>query len=121
MPVTGIGGLFFRARDPGALTKWYLEHLGVGATMTGNDWIWQQSAGPTVFAPFKADTDYFASDKQWMLNLRVQGLDALLAKLRSAGIEIITKAEWDTPETGRFARIHDPEGNAIELWEPPAG
>jgi predicted enzyme related to lactoylglutathione lyase len=120
MPVTGIGGVFFRARDPDALLAWYREHLGVGATMTGDDWVWKQSAGPTVFAPFKADTDYFASDKQWMLNFRVQGLDALLATLRGAGIDIITKAEWDTPETGRFARIHDPEGNAIELWEPPA-
>jgi predicted enzyme related to lactoylglutathione lyase len=56
-----------------------------------------------------------------MLNLRVDGLDDLIAKLRAAGVEIITKAEWDDPSTGRFARIHDPEGNPIELWEPPAG
>jgi predicted enzyme related to lactoylglutathione lyase len=55
-----------------------------------------------------------------MLNLRVEQLDELLTKLRNAGIEITTKAEWNTPETGRFARIHDPEGNPIELWEPPA-
>jgi predicted enzyme related to lactoylglutathione lyase len=120
MAVTGIGGFFFRAKDPDALLKWYFEHLGVGATNTGTDWVWNQSAGPTVFAPFKADTDYFSAGKQWMLNLRVSGLDALLAKLRKAGIEIVTKAEWDTPETGRFARVHDPEGNPIELWEPPS-
>jgi predicted enzyme related to lactoylglutathione lyase len=119
MSVTGIGGFFFRARDPDGLLAWYREHLGVGASNSGNDWAWQQAAGPTVFAPFKADTDYFAADKQWMLNLRVEGLDALLAKLSSAGIKITTKTEWDSPETGRFARIHDPEGNPIELWEPP--
>jgi glyoxylase I family protein len=119
MPVTGIGGFFFRAKDSDALSTWYLEYLGVGAAMKDNDWVWQQSAGPTVFSPFKDSTDYFPSDKQYMLNFRVSGLDALLTKLRTAGIEIITKAEWDTPETGRFARIHDPEGNAIELWEPP--
>ncbi|MGH8443671.1 MAG: VOC family protein [Solimonas sp.] len=118
MSVTGIGGFFFRARDPEGLAAWYREHLGVGGV--GEDWAWRQAAGPTVFAPFKADTDYFASDRQWMLNLRVEGLDALLAKLRAAGIAVVTKAEWDTPETGRFARIHDPEGNPIELWEPPA-
>ena len=119
MAVTGIGGLFFRAENPELLQKWYLEHLGVGASNTGNDWVWNQTAGPTVFAPFKADTDYFPKDKQWMLNLRVSGLDELLTKLRNAGMEIITKAEWDTPETGRFARIYDPEGNPIELWQPP--
>lgn len=120
MPVSGIGGLFFRAKDPEALAKWYLTHLGVGATNTGSDWIWRQSAGPTVFAPFKHDTDYFSAEKQWMLNLRVDGLDELLASLRGAGVEITTNSEWDSPETGRFARIHDPEGNPIELWEPPA-
>jgi predicted enzyme related to lactoylglutathione lyase len=119
MAVTGIGGLFFRAKDPDSLLKWYYENLGVGASNTGNDWVWNQSPGPTVFAPFKADTDYFPADKQWMLNLRVTDLDGLLARLRKAGIEIITKAEWDSPETGRFARVHDPEGNPIELWEPP--
>jgi predicted enzyme related to lactoylglutathione lyase len=116
MPVEGIGGFFFRAADPDGLELWYKTHLGIG----GYDPLWQQQAGPTVFAPFAADTDHFAADKSWMLNLRVSGLDALLADLRAAGIDIITKPEWDTPETGRFARIHDPEGNAIELWEPPA-
>jgi predicted enzyme related to lactoylglutathione lyase len=125
MPVLGIGGLFFRARDPDALNAWYREHLGVGAgcNSTGegepNEWYWQTRGGPTVFAPFKADTDYFEADKAFMINLRVSGLDALLATLRSSGIDIITKAEWDDPDIGRFARIHDPEGNAIELWEPP--
>jgi len=78
------------------------------------------NGGATVFAPFKADTDYFPSDKQFMLNLRVEGIDALLASLRDAGVEVITKPEWNDPQIGIFARIHDPEGNPIELWQPPA-
>jgi predicted enzyme related to lactoylglutathione lyase len=107
----GIGGVFFRARDTAGLAEWYERHLGV----TG---FWEQKAGMTVFAPFKQDSDYFAADKQWMINFRVEDLDGLMATLRDAGIGVETRAEWDTPETGRFARIHDPEGNAIELWEP---
>jgi len=113
--VTGIGGVFFRARDPEALAAWYGEHLGV--TSFGP---WPQEAGIAVFAPFQADTDYWAADKAWMLNLRVEGLDDLVDRLAQAGIPAERRAEWDTPETGRFARIHDPEGNAVELWEPPA-
>lgn len=119
MPVTGIGGFFFRAQDPAALSAWYLKHLGVGAPEGA--FLWDQQAGPTVFAPFKERSDYFAADRRWMLNLRVAGLDDLLAALRAEGIEVVTKPEWDAaPEVGRFARIHDPEGNPIELWEPPA-
>ena len=117
MAVTGIGGLFFRARDPEALKHWYCEHLGVGC----GDWgTWDQQAGTTVFTPFPADTDYFLPERQWMLNLRVDELDDLLANLRAADIDVITKDEWNDPSVGRFARIHDPEGNPIELWEPPA-
>ncbi|MEP6983242.1 MAG: VOC family protein [Sphingomicrobium sp.] len=118
MPVTGIGGLFFRARDPDGLKRWYCDHLGVGDGQWG---MWEQQAGTTVFSPFPADTDYFPADRQMMLNLRVDGIDELLSKLRAADVEVITKPEWDDPSTGRFARIHDPEGNPIELWEPPAG
>jgi len=73
-----------------------------------------------VFAPFKADTDYFPADRQFMLNFRVDDLDGLMTALTAAGIAVETRAEWDTPETGRFARIADPEGNPIELWQPPA-
>ena len=126
MPVLGIGGLFFRAADPDALNAWYREHLNIGAgcgadaSETSSEWYWQAQGGLTVFAPFKADTDYFAADKQWMLNLRVSDIDALIASLSAAGIAVITQADWDHPDTGRFARIHDPEGNAIELWQPPA-
>ena len=115
MAVTGIGGFFFRARDPEALARWYATHLGVGA---GDYGAWETQAGTSVFSPFKADTDYFSADKRWMLNLRVDDLDGLIGSLRDAGIEVVTKPEWDMPGLGRFARIHDPEGNPIELWEP---
>jgi predicted enzyme related to lactoylglutathione lyase len=75
-----------------------------------------------VFTPFAADADYFAADRPWMLNLRVDDLDGLCASLRTAGIEVITKPQWDMPGVWRFARIHDPEGNPIELRQPdPAG
>lgn len=114
MAVTGIGGLFFRSRDPEARAKWYREHLGVDA---GGDAVWNQEAGMTVFAPFPADSDYFAADQSFMLNLRVTELDALAATLEAAGIAVERRPEWET-EYGRFARIHDPEGLAIELWEP---
>ena len=115
MGVTGIGGLFFRAHDPEALASWYREQLGIEGAG-----LWHQEAGPTVFVPFPADTDHLPADRQWMLNLRVDRLDPLLESLRAAGVEVVTDPAWDTPETGRFARVHDPEGNAVELWEPPA-
>ena len=121
--VLGIGGLFFRARDPDALNAWYREELGVGAGCSAsddppNEWFWNARGGPTVFAPFRHDTDYFATDKAFMINLRVEALDALVARLEARGIAAERRAEWDDPAIGRFARIHDPEGNAIELWEP---
>jgi predicted enzyme related to lactoylglutathione lyase len=116
MGVTGIGGLFVRSNDPDARAAWYREHLGIEA---GQDKIWQQEAGMTVFAPFPADTDYFAANQSFMLNLRVTDLDALAAKLQAAGIPVERRPEWDTDDYGHFARIHDPEGLPIELWQPP--
>jgi predicted enzyme related to lactoylglutathione lyase len=116
--VTGIGGFFFRARDTDALAAWYRENLGLDA---GHDQIWQQHAGMTVFAPFKEESDYFAADKRWMLNLRVADMKAMIAQLRAKGVEVETRPDWESTEYGNFARIHDPEGNPIELWEPPAG
>ncbi|MBN8807951.1 MAG: VOC family protein [Sphingomonas sp.] len=127
MPVLGMGGFFFRATDPDALTAWYRDHLGVGAGCAAEGageadaYSWQVQGGPLVFAPFKADTDYFAADKQFMLNLRVRDLEGMIAKLRAADVEVVTKPEWNDPHVGSFARVHDPEGNAVELWEPPAG
>jgi predicted enzyme related to lactoylglutathione lyase len=116
MAVSGIGGVFFRAKDPEALLQWYRTHFGV--TMEGYE-PWRQEAGPTVFMPFSSDTDHWPDSKQWMINFRVTELDEVLSKLRQAGIEVVTNPAWDAPETGRFARIQDPEGNPIELWEPP--
>lgn len=126
MGVLGIGGLFFRAHDPDALSAWYRDHLGIGAGCNASgagdpaDWYWRVESGPVVFAPFRQTTDYFPADRQFMINLRVSEIDELIASLRAADIAVETRAEWDDPETGRFARIHDPEGNVIELWEPPA-
>ena len=126
MPVLGMGGYFFRSKDPAALKAWYRDHLGVGGGMgtdekgQSNEWVWFTQGGPMVFEPFKQDSDYFPAEKQAMINLRVSDIDGLLERLRGAGIEVITKDEWDEGGIGRFARIHDPEGNAIELWEPPA-
>lgn len=114
MGVVGIGGFFFRAKNPEALRSWYQEKLGVGSAPYG---VWEVQSGPNVFSPFPADTDYFPEDRQWMLNFRVTDLDGLCAHLAHDGIEVITKEEWNMPGVGRFARIHDPEGNPIELWQ----
>ena len=125
MPVVGMGGYFFRAKDPEALKAWYRDRLGVGGGCgkdekgESNQWVWFHQGGPMVFEPFKADSDYFPADRTAMVNLRVTGLDALLDDLRAAGVEVTQEQAMEG--VGRFARIHDPEGNPIELWEPPAG
>ena len=114
----GIGGLFFRAHDPAALGQWYQEHLGVSLTPTSyEDLPWRQEAGPTAFSPFPEATEYFGDSKQiWMVNFRVRDLDAMAAQLQAAGIEIDVDPQHYP--NGRFARLHDPEGNPIELWQP---
>jgi predicted enzyme related to lactoylglutathione lyase len=115
--VLGIGGMFFRAQNPDALASWYEKHLGVAKTPTSyGQTPWMQEAGPTVFAPFAAKTDYFGDlAKVWMLNFRVRSLDAMVTQLKSAGIDV--KVDDHDYPNGRFARVHDPEGNPIELWE----
>lgn len=118
MTVTGIGGLFFRSRDPQARAEWYRQHLGIDAGGDGQDAVWEQQAGSTVFAPFPADTDYFSADQPFMLNLRVTQLDDLVERLQAAGIEVERQPDWET-EYGRFVRIYDPEGLPVELWESP--
>ena len=124
MPVVGMGGYFFRARDPESLKAWYKEHLGVGGGIgvdeqgNSNPFCWYHEGGPMVFEPFKADSDYFPAEKTAMVNLRVRDLDGLLASLRASGVEISREESMDG--VGRFARVHDPEGNPIELWEPAA-
>jgi predicted enzyme related to lactoylglutathione lyase len=113
--VDGVGGVFFRARDPGALLAWYREHLGVepeegyaGTTFAG---------GPTVWALFPAGTDYFGSSGQsLMVDYRVRDLDAMLAQLRAAGVPVDDNVHEN--EFGRFGWAADPEGNRFELWEP---
>lgn len=116
--VLGIGGLFFRAKDPSALAQWYQQYLGVDLVPTDySQRPWSQEAGPTVFAPFANDTDYFGNmEKQWMINFRVRNLDAMVAQLRAQNIEV--RVDPETYPNGRFARLQDPESNPIELWEP---
>ncbi len=115
--VTGIGGIFFRAKDPGGLAKWYEEMLGINGAPTDMESVpWVSQEGITVFAPFGADTDYFPADRAFMLNFRVADLDAMLAQLRGANIDVALEQTMEG--IGRFARIHDPEGNPVELWEP---
>jgi len=119
--VLGIGGFFFRARDPKALAQWYRDHLGVTPVPANyDDPSWEQEAGTTVFAPFPETTDYFGNpNKVWMINFRVPNLDAMVAQFRAAGIAV--EVDEQLYPNGRFARLHDPEGNPIELWEPERG
>jgi catechol 2,3-dioxygenase-like lactoylglutathione lyase family enzyme len=116
--VEGIGGFFFKAKSPKTLAQWYTDHLGVGSTPTeyGNE-PWTQTAGSTAFQPFPATTTYFGRAGQtFMLNFRVRNLDAMVAQLRRADIKVDVDPE--TYPNGRFARLEDPEGNPIQLWEP---
>ena len=120
--VTGIGGVFFKAKDPDALYKWYERHLGVQVDPhgAGVSFKWKEDrdgAGTTVLAIFKADSKYFdPSPAPFMLNFRVDNLDALLAALEREGVVIDPRR--DSADYGKFAWIYDPEGNKIELWEP---
>ena len=115
--VLGFGGFFFRAKDPKALAQWYLDHLGIDLVPTSADKSpWIATGGPTVFAPFDKDTDYFSHDKTFMMNFRVSDLGAICAQLQDAGVETRDMGHMDG--IGRFAHLNDPEGNAIELWEP---
>lgn len=116
--VAGIGGLFFRARDPKALGEWYQQNLGISLTPSSEGGsVWQQEAGLTSFSPFPETTKYFGDpSKSWMVNFRVHDLDKMVAQLRKAGIEV--KDPESYAGIGRFTRLHDPEGNPIELWQP---
>lgn len=118
--VTGIGGVFFRSHNPSALAAWYETHLGVSPVPTSYDELpWMQESGPTVFSPFEADTEYFGRSSQtWMINFRVRDLAAMVSQLEQAGIDV--DLDPDSHPNGKFARLHDPDGNPIELWEPMA-
>jgi predicted enzyme related to lactoylglutathione lyase len=113
--VLGIGGYFLRAVDPVALGAWYRECLGLDADQMG---VWHQEAGPTVFATFESETDYFGSrTQQTMLNFRVRDLQAMLAQLRAKGADVAPETQ-DMEGVGRFGWVTDPEGNRVELWQP---
>ncbi len=117
--VLGIGGVFFKARDADALSRWYAEHLGVGPPPATYDEVgWEQQAGATVFAPFgpeHADSPHLGP-AGWGINFRVGDLDTMVAQLRAADIDV--EVDDEQYPNGRFAQLYDPEGNAIQLWEP---
>ena len=122
--VTGIGGIFFKAADPKGLAAWYRDHLGIDVTDWGGavfNWGGAGSApGTTIWSPFAADTQYMApGSASFMVNFRVADLDGLLAALRSEGCNVVDKVERS--EYGAFGWVIDPEGNKIELWQPPEG
>lgn len=112
--VTGIGGVFFRARDPEALVAWYAEHLGVPLS---EGYVIFPESRDTHWVPFPPDTSYWPADKQAMVNFTVRDLDAMIAQLRAAGVEVDVRIEEH--EFGRFGWAVDPEGNRFELWQPP--
>lgn len=123
--VTALGGLFFKAKDPKALGDWYRERLGLPV----EDWggcvfPWREEADPkkkgqTVWSPFEASTDYFKpSRKAFMMNFRVDDLDRVLAELEAEGVKVSEARE--ASEFGKFGWVMDPEGNKVELWQPPA-
>ena len=124
--VTGIGGIFFRARDPVALRAWYAKHLGIdvqpwgGTAFSWADAAGNPTGGTTVWSINAADNDYFApSSAPFMVNYRVEDLAAVLKALREEGCDVLDRT--DESEFGKFGWVMDPEGNKVELWQPPAG
>jgi predicted enzyme related to lactoylglutathione lyase len=116
--VLGIGGVFFKAKDPKALAAWYAEHLGVPVAAGETYAPFSEEHAETVWATFPQDAKYFApSESSLMINYRVADLDAMLAQLRAAGVTVEDKVEESV--FGRFGWAMDPEGNRFELWQPP--
>ena len=120
--VTGIGGIFFKCKDPHKMNEWYKTHLGFDTTDYGTTFEWRQAEdstkkGSTTWSPFAETTKYFApSTKDFMINYRVENLEALVEQLKNEGVTIVDKIE--TYEYGKFVHIIDVEGNKVELWEP---
>jgi glyoxylase I family protein len=116
--VTGIGGLFFRSRDPDGLARWYQDRLGVKTVPDSyGEEPWRQEAGETVFAPFAQDSEMIGPPEHtWMINFRVDDLDAMVAQLREAGETV--EVDPERYPNGLFAELRDPEGNGIQLWQP---
>jgi predicted enzyme related to lactoylglutathione lyase len=124
--VTGIGGIFFKAKDPAALTGWYKTHLGIdvqewgGTAFRWTDDAGNATSGTTVWSVNGADGEQFApSQSSFMVNYRVADLKGLLAALRAEGCNVLEKT--DDSEFGKFGWVIDPEGNKVELWQPPEG
>ncbi len=120
--VTGIGGIFFKCKDPDKMKEWYKKHLGLATDQYGTSFEWRQGddaskKGFTQWSPFSDTAKYFQpSEKEFMINYRVADLEALVAELRDEGVTIVDNIE--TFEYGKFVHILDEEGNKIELWEP---
>lgn len=119
--ITGVGGVFFKSSDPDALRQWYREQLGIETESWGGTQFFfnrrdKPGIGYTVWSPFKADTKYFdPSTKPFMINLRVDDLEAMLAQLRAGGAQVLDRRE--DGENGKFGYVVDPEGTLLELWE----
>jgi len=117
--VSGIGGVFLRAREPDVLAAWYAEHLGIEVEAWGGSVLRSAGGETLVWAVFPSDTGYFGRhDQQAMVNYRVTDLDAMLTQLRAAGVPVDGPEET---ENGRFGWATDPEGNRFELWQPNPG
>ncbi len=119
--VTGIGGIFFKCKNPDQVKEWYKTHLGLNTDPYGTSFEWRKSdsdeKGFTAWSPFKEDTTYFEpSKREFMINYRVDNLEALVIELKKEGVTVLDTIE--TFEYGKFVHILDPEGNKIELWEP---
>jgi len=120
--VTGIGGIFFKCKDPNKMNEWYKTHLGFETSQYGTSFEWRQEDDPTKkgttqWAPFAESSKYFEpSSKDFMINYRVENLEALVEQLRNEGVTIVDKIE--SFDYGKFVHIIDPEGNKVELWEP---
>jgi catechol 2,3-dioxygenase-like lactoylglutathione lyase family enzyme len=118
----GLGGVFFRCDDPAATRAWYQEHLGMTMDEHGTSFAWRRDGEPkqrgfTLWSPFGADSEYFGDlDQQFMINLRVDDLDGVLARLRAAGVEVADHI--DEQPFGRFTHLIDNDGRRVELWEP---
>jgi predicted enzyme related to lactoylglutathione lyase len=117
MGITGLGGVFFKCNDPEKLREWYHEKLGLSSDQYGKTFLWGDTEGSSVWAPFAKDTTYFSpSDKEFMINFRVNDLPSYLEEIRTKDVEIV--GELQVEVYGKFAHILDLEGNKIELWEP---
>ncbi len=120
--VTGIGGIFFKCKDPKKLKEWYKTHLGLNTNDYGATFEWREDADPThkgstTWSPFPESSKYFdPSTKDFMINYRVADLDALVGQLKNEGVTIVDTME--TYDYGKFIHILDAEGNKVELWEP---